>query len=295
MSSTYRVLCLSHDPAMVAADGDWNRASMAEEAIAAGVEGHEQCDLLIGRYSYPLVEVGCPATKDNPGPHRCIHGGTQWADVDWLRLLAIAQREPSDTELGRAAEEAGRRCWSPERLRRLGPELGVGPQPVAGVDLCGHPGPAADDPSNPCTLPLSHDMHRDQDGCSWPTPEPAPLTRTAVRAVVKFMSGVHGGVDGQYIERLTDDVWAKVGAAETAEQSVDVPGPERARILKQARAHLREYRKALSADGDYECGVKDGMLEASWHLTALGRVGDDEFWAASSTTVEVIGRAGGAS
>jgi hypothetical protein len=168
MSSTYRVLCLSHDPAMVAADGDWNRASMAEEAIAAGVEGHETCDLLIGRYSYPLVEVGCPATKDGPGSYRCIHGGTQWADVDWLRLLAIAQREPADTDLGRAAEEAGRRCWSPERLRRLGPDLGVGPRPE--VALCGDPGPGASDLTNPCSLPLGHDKHRDQDGCSWPAP-----------------------------------------------------------------------------------------------------------------------------
>jgi hypothetical protein len=129
MSSTYRVLCLSHDPAMVAADGDWNRASMAEEVIAAGVEGHEQCDLLIGRYSYPLVEVGCPASKDRRFKHPCVHGGTQWVDVAWLALLAVAQQDPSRAEAPSAlrvvAREAGARCWSPERVRRLGPALGV--------------------------------------------------------------------------------------------------------------------------------------------------------------------------
>ncbi len=302
MSSTYRVLCLSHDPATVAADGDWNRPEQAEEAIAAGVEGHEQCDLLIGRYSYPLVEVGCPASKDRRFKHPCVHGGTQWVDVAWLALLAVAQQDPSSAEAPSAlrvvAREAGARCWSPERVRRLGPALGVTaaaepklapsdvaeleqrlvlahqsrrasehtldgvrralcdagfmqdgdpyghadladvirqageasvdlaskqadawepdiavqglaralrltreyigsdllpavkgwdwfdalhrwapeqlPQlptePVAPTELCGDPGPAADDPSNPCTLPLGHDVHRDQDGCSRPTP-----------------------------------------------------------------------------------------------------------------------------
>jgi hypothetical protein len=345
MSSTYRVLCLSHDPAMVAADGDWNRASMAEEVIAAGVEGHEQCDLLIGRYSYPLVEVGCPASKDRRFKHPCVHGGTQWVDVAWLALLAVAQQDPSRAEAPSAlrvvAREAGARCWSPERVRRLGPALGVtaaaesksAPSDVAELErrlvvahqsrrasehlldgvrraLCdagfmrdgdpyGHADLAdvirqAGEAESPCgycncTTPSAECTTCDHDEASEPAAEasarPVPLTRAAVRAVVLFVGSLVGWIDevhGDQVDQITDAALAKIGgpAPQQTTDPIDVPEPERARILKQARVHLREYRKTLSTDGDYECGVKDGMLEASWHLTALGRVGDDEFWAA---------------
>lgn len=122
MSSTFRVLCLSHDPAIVAADGDWNRPEMAEAAIRDGIEGHENCDLVIGRYSYPLVELGCPPSSSAPrvGQHRCGYHphNTNWADITWLWLLALAQQEPDDSPLRRAAARA-RDCWSTERLYRL--------------------------------------------------------------------------------------------------------------------------------------------------------------------------------
>ena len=52
MSSSYAVLCLSHDPAVIAADSEWNRPEQAEQAIRDGIASHEHCDLLIGRYSY---------------------------------------------------------------------------------------------------------------------------------------------------------------------------------------------------------------------------------------------------
>lgn len=126
MSSTYRVLCLSHDPSVVAADGDWSRPEHAEAAIRDGIEGHEDCDLLIGRYSYPLVEVGCPATPPAPrvSQHRCGYHPhhTAWVDVTWLWLLALAQQQPDGTPLARAAARA-RACWAPERLYRLRNEL----------------------------------------------------------------------------------------------------------------------------------------------------------------------------
>jgi hypothetical protein len=75
VSSTYRVLCLSHDPAIVAAD-DFQRPEQAEEAIRDGMtNGHEHCDLMIGRYSYPLVDgdgagenLGFLAMTDMPEP-----------------------------------------------------------------------------------------------------------------------------------------------------------------------------------------------------------------------------------
>lgn len=121
MSSTYRILCLSHDPALV--EGEYASTTEAEAAVAAGVEGHQRCDLLIGRYSYPLVEVGCPASKYQPADLHCCHGGTVWADAHWL-LLAAAAYQSSDAEVTAAVARLGRRCWPWERLRRLREELG---------------------------------------------------------------------------------------------------------------------------------------------------------------------------
>lgn len=118
MSSAYRVLCLSHDPAIVASDPGYHRREQAEEAIRVGVEEHRDCDLLIGRFSYPLVEVGCP-----PRPS-CHHGGTEWVDSDWLRLLAAAYQS-QDEAVRAATRQSEFRCWSWERLRRLRDELGI--------------------------------------------------------------------------------------------------------------------------------------------------------------------------
>lgn len=56
MSSTYRILCVSHDPALTTGS-DYNSPEAAEAAIRLGVNGHPTCDLLIGRYSYPLRAV----------------------------------------------------------------------------------------------------------------------------------------------------------------------------------------------------------------------------------------------
>ena len=177
-------------------------------------------------------------------------------------------------------------------IRQAGEAREAAPMPATS-QLCGDPGPGACDLTNPCSLPIGHDKHRDQDGCSWPAPEPVPLTRTAVRAVVKFMSGVHGGADDQYIERLTDDVWAKAGAAEP----LDGDGSSvRARILKQARVHLRQWRRGLPSTDDHERGIQDGAGDASSVLTMLDRMSDAEFWAEPRPrgTVEVIGREGAA-
>jgi hypothetical protein len=124
MSSTYRILCVSHDPAIALEQfefqsGDDGRAR-AEEAVATGVADHPNCDLLIGRYSYPLVEVGCPPKPRHSGvyhPHN-----TEWLDVFWLRLLVAAQRAPEGSQERQLATGAPG-CWSPERLHRLRLEL----------------------------------------------------------------------------------------------------------------------------------------------------------------------------
>lgn len=127
MSSTYGILCLSHDPA-IDTGHQCHTPDEAAQRIAGGIEGHAACDLLIGRYSYPLVEVGCPASKTQPAQLRCGHSSTVWVDAEWLRLLA-ACRTSSDPAVRDAAEHLRQMCWSPERVDRLRAELGLEPRP----------------------------------------------------------------------------------------------------------------------------------------------------------------------
>ena len=132
MSSSYSILCLSHDPAIIV--GEYSGPKPAADAISTGIDGHPGCDLLIGRYSYPLVEVGCPPTPKRTGRPPCwMHADTEWVDVDWLRLLAAAYR--SQDEAVRSATQAGEfRCWTWERLRRLRVELGITVKEAPEVD-----------------------------------------------------------------------------------------------------------------------------------------------------------------
>lgn len=122
MSSTYRVLCLSHDPAIIVHDPGYSRPESAEEAIRTGIAGHEACDLAIGRYSYPLVEFGCPASRDQQRKLRCTHGSAVWIESDWLRLLTAAYQS-SDSSVRKVVEEGHHHCLPWDRLRRLRAEL----------------------------------------------------------------------------------------------------------------------------------------------------------------------------
>lgn len=120
MSSTYRILCLSHDPALVT-DIEWSsgtdNVAAVERAARTGVPGHEACDVLIGRWSGSIVEFGCTkAVKDER--HACWHNGAYWVDVLWLRLLALARRAPEGSTERMLAARADR-CWSPGRVDRL--------------------------------------------------------------------------------------------------------------------------------------------------------------------------------
>jgi len=127
VSSTYRIFCLSHDPAVEAvplSDG-WNSSAAAEQAAINGVPGHEECDVLILRYSGALVEIGCPNRRQDPHGRRHPHA-TQWVDAIWLKLLSLAQRAPEGSPQRVLAERAPMPgCWWPERLRRLRVELDV--------------------------------------------------------------------------------------------------------------------------------------------------------------------------
>ena len=127
MSSIYRVLCLSHDPAIVLTEVEYSRPESAVADIASGIDGHSDCDLLIGRYSYPLIEVGCPPTTgpERSGRHRCTpHSTTEWVDVTWLRILAAVHQSGTE-DMRDLAGEAALAHWSRERLRRLRDELGI--------------------------------------------------------------------------------------------------------------------------------------------------------------------------
>lgn len=115
MSSTYRVLCLSHDPA-IALDIEWATPEAALAALAdpGAAAEHPNCDLVVGRWSGALVEVCCPSG-------RC-HLRPIWVDKVWLRLLAVAH-DSKDVQVLAAADAFP--CWPATRLARLRSELGL--------------------------------------------------------------------------------------------------------------------------------------------------------------------------
>lgn len=117
VSSTYRIICLSHDPALVVEEPEWQGMPDALAGLAAGLPGHPSCELLVGRFSYPLVEVCCPRQHSNGPLHRGFHPHSdEWVDASWLRLVLLA-----------GADVAGRSrlrpCWTYERAHRLRAEL----------------------------------------------------------------------------------------------------------------------------------------------------------------------------
>lgn len=118
MSSTYYTLCLSHDPA-IRIDRDHSTAEEALAAIAAGLDEHPDCDLLVGRFSYPLVEVACPPTRDQRHTPKCLaHGGPAWASRELLRLLAAAYLS-GDSAVRAATAVNAFQHWTPQRIHRL--------------------------------------------------------------------------------------------------------------------------------------------------------------------------------
>ena len=120
MSSQYRILCLSHDPAIIFGPDDWYSPEPALAAVAnrdhPATRQHADCDLLVGRYSYPLVEICCPRSTPIGSFHRGCHSDDRWLDADWLRLLASAGNQAQNLRPG---------CWTYETARRLRFELGI--------------------------------------------------------------------------------------------------------------------------------------------------------------------------
>lgn len=116
MSSTYRAICLAHNPAIVD-NADWTNWPPLSAAIADPHSGirrhHPTCRLLIGRWSGALVEVICPA-----GHTPCHPTSDETVDASWLRLLAL-----SDPTAYQAAQIHP--CWTRVMARRLRYELGL--------------------------------------------------------------------------------------------------------------------------------------------------------------------------
>lgn len=118
MSSTYYTLCLSHDPA-IRIDREHTTAGEALASITAGIEEHPGCDLLVGRFSAALVEVACPATRDQRHTPRCLApGGPDWASSELLRLLAAAYLS-GDSAVRAATAVNAFQHWTPQRIHRL--------------------------------------------------------------------------------------------------------------------------------------------------------------------------------
>lgn len=128
MSSDYETICLDHDPPIVS-HGDYRTA---QEALAEARRPyrHPHCDLLVGRWSGGLVEVGCPgqAAHDNR-PHPGWHRDTQWIQVPWLRLAVAALELPPEVRtehrIGEMLTGALDFCWQEHRVRRLSLVLGM--------------------------------------------------------------------------------------------------------------------------------------------------------------------------
>lgn len=128
MSSDYHVLCASHDPALVITFGGEYRSYA--EALAAAADpaqddrlvAHVGCDLLVGRYSTPLIEVACPGgERCKPGWHRFDSG--ERTSAGWLRLLHAAHVRGDDVTSMRLPA-----CWTRERVLRLAVQLGIKPE-----------------------------------------------------------------------------------------------------------------------------------------------------------------------
>lgn len=124
MSSTYRVLCLSHQPALCLDEPTYSRPEAAETALRNGIEGHAHCDLVIGRYSAALVEIGCPSSRDQGIRQTgCRHSSTEWTDWEWLWLLAAAYQS-TDEDVRDAVRRGRHHCYPWKRLARLSAEFG---------------------------------------------------------------------------------------------------------------------------------------------------------------------------
>lgn len=132
MSSTYRAICLSHNPAIEIHGDDfddltWNDRETGLGALArrtGDLAAHKPCDLVLGAYSYPLWEITCPESagrrvaKVKDGSV-CCHNYDKAIQVDWLRLMIAALIEPTPSTRRVLEPRLIDGCWPPDRVMRL--------------------------------------------------------------------------------------------------------------------------------------------------------------------------------
>lgn len=126
MSSTYRVICLSHDPGLTVPDPETQDHALIEMWLRRGsavrdqrLPGHGRCDLVAGRFSYPMIEVFCPG--GTPDPRRPRHGAGEV--LPRRRLGADRGTQGVDG----AALGDGRDVRAQGRAGRVGSRCGSGP------------------------------------------------------------------------------------------------------------------------------------------------------------------------
>lgn len=89
MSSTYRRVCLSHKPPL------WIDEECGGKVPPDQPPGHPECEVGLGRFSYPPVEMWLPIFyRDSDGEHP-----GSWYNVTWImRFPALARLLASEAE-----------------------------------------------------------------------------------------------------------------------------------------------------------------------------------------------------
>lgn len=121
MSSTYQLICMNHDPGIVVWDDHHQTFQPLEEKLKSDDPWeHSGCDVVIGRFSYPLIEVGCPWSLGKYA-YRCEHAATMWTEASWLKLLFLhaVSPESSLSSLAPTVFKSIPRCWTPGRVMKL--------------------------------------------------------------------------------------------------------------------------------------------------------------------------------
>jgi hypothetical protein len=128
VSSTYNILCVSHDPAILIETDEQKPAVVIERVLGAGVPGHPGCDLMVGRYSYPLIELCCVGFPFNAvnRPHPGWHRDPEWAEAGLLRVAAVSllRFAGKDPAMDKALLQLPM-CWTRPRLVSLRDELQI--------------------------------------------------------------------------------------------------------------------------------------------------------------------------
>lgn len=131
MSSTYRGICLNHAPALeFPVDSTYQNLTDFAAMVQLGndlpirgrsdtleIRAHAGCDVVIGSYSYPLINIYCLPNLDHlhfkPEPFSA-------KDLNHLWHLLNSDRRADRREARRTMANLPTPCWGPDRLNMLG-------------------------------------------------------------------------------------------------------------------------------------------------------------------------------